>query len=260
MKITFLGTHNTESKNSRLVTFLLDNTLAVEAGSLTTELSSAQQRAIQAILLSHGHYDHIRNIPSVAFNNSFDLAKPPLTVIGIPRTLEILRSHLIDGIIYPSFADSNSYLGKPVLSLIELEPYRREMVTGYQITALPVNHPLDAVGFEIISPEGKSIFYTGDTGPGLTQLWAHLSPQLIITEATFPSRLHRTADLSGHLCPLTLKKELQEFIKLKKYLPDVVLVHICPEFESEIREEIQVIKTDMNISIKVAAEGSDLYL
>jgi L-ascorbate metabolism protein UlaG (beta-lactamase superfamily) len=58
--VKFLGTHNAESKNTRLVSFLIDDVLAVDAGSLVSELTFPEQRRIKAILLSHGHYDHIK--------------------------------------------------------------------------------------------------------------------------------------------------------------------------------------------------------
>ena len=69
MKIRFLGTHNAESKDTKLISFVIDDVLAVDAGSLASELTFSEQEKIKAILLSHGHYDHIRGVPSFAFNN-----------------------------------------------------------------------------------------------------------------------------------------------------------------------------------------------
>lgn len=255
MKITFLGTHNAESKNSRLVTFLVDDILSVEAGSLTSMLSFAEQKDIRAILLSHGHYDHIRDIPSLAFNNTGNTSRHTPKVVGISQTLQILESHLLDGMIYPAFSESHSYLGKPALDLRPIEPYKRENIEGYQVTALPVNHPIDAVGFEIVSAEGKSLFYTGDTGPGLAHLWQRISPQVLIVDTTFPNRLEKMAKETGHLCPEILKTELSEFYKIKGYLPRTILSHLSPEFEPEIREESKLLAAKLHISIDVPVEG-----
>ena len=65
MIIRFLGTHNEESCESRLVSLLIDDILAVDAGSLVSELAFIEQEKIRAILLSHGHYDHIRAVPGL---------------------------------------------------------------------------------------------------------------------------------------------------------------------------------------------------
>lgn len=72
MIIRFLGTHNAESKDTKLVSFVIDDVLAVDAGSLASELTFSEQKKIKSILLSHGHYDHIRGVPSFAFNNHND--------------------------------------------------------------------------------------------------------------------------------------------------------------------------------------------
>ena len=41
--LRFLGTHNAESRDTRLVSFLIDEVLAVDAGSLVSELTFAEQ-------------------------------------------------------------------------------------------------------------------------------------------------------------------------------------------------------------------------
>jgi len=66
MRIRFLGTHNSESKNTRLVSFIINDVLTVDAGSLVSELTFTEQKQIKTILLSHGHYDHIRAVPAFA--------------------------------------------------------------------------------------------------------------------------------------------------------------------------------------------------
>lgn len=256
MIVRFLGTHNAESRNTRLVSFLIDDTLAVDAGSLASELSFLEQEKIKAILLSHGHYDHIRGIPAFAFNNSHHATK----VFGTQQTLEILCSHLIDGVIYPKFTDSTSFLGKPALELCTLEPLKSEDVEGYRVLAIPVNHGIDTVGFEITSEDGKKIFYTGDTGPGLVSLWEHVSPHLLIADVTFPNRFENVAKDAKHLCPEMLKVELMEFRRVKGYLPQVVLIHLSPCFEEEIRGEAQEMATGLGLSIGIACEGEKVIV
>ena len=256
MILRFLGTHNAESKNTRLVSFLIDDVLAVDAGSLVSELTFPEQKKIKAILLSHGHYDHIRAVPAFAFNNSDRTTK----VIATPKTLEILSSHLIDGVVYPKFTSDASFLQKATLRLVPVELLERQIIEGYEVMAVPVRHPLEGVGFEITSGDGKALFYTGDTGPGLFSMWGNISPQLIIADVTWPNSLANAAKDAGHLCPEMLKEELIGFRQVNSYLPKVVVIHTSPQHEPEIEREVGEVAKLLGASIDIAREGEKLIL
>jgi Cft2 family RNA processing exonuclease len=254
--VKFLGTHNSESKTTRLVSLLIDGVLAVDAGSLVSELTFAEQRRIKAILLSHGHYDHIRAVPAFAFNNSDRTTR----IVATPRTLEILSSHLIDGVVYPEFTSESSFLGKATIKLVPLQALKRRNIEGYRVMAVPVPHPLDGVGFEITSGDGKTLFYTGDTGPGLSSVWSSVSPQLIITEVTWPNRLADVARDADHLCPQMFKQELLELRRIKGSLPRVTVIHLSPRHETETVRQITEVADSLGISIHIPQEGDELVL
>jgi ribonuclease BN (tRNA processing enzyme) len=257
VKLRFLGTHNAESKDTKLISILIDDVLAVDAGSLASELTFSEQRKIKAILLTHGHYDHIRGVPAFAFNNPNHTTR----IFATPHTLKILTSHLVDGVIYPKFTKKIPFfLEKPSLKLVALEPFNPIEIEGYQVLALPVNHTILTVGFEISSKDGKKVFYTGDTGPGLSAIWEHVSPQLIIVDVTFPNRLENRAINAKHLCPKMLKKELVEFRRVKDNFPQVILIHLSPKYKNEIKEEVKEVAKDLKISIDIAYEGEELTI
>jgi phosphoribosyl 1,2-cyclic phosphodiesterase len=71
---------------------------------------------------------------------------------------------------------------KPTVVLDATEPYSRKTIAGYDVLAVPVKHSAPTVGYQVISPEGKSLFYTGDTTVGVSHCWQHVSPQLLVTE------------------------------------------------------------------------------
>jgi len=255
--IKFLGTHNSESKDTSFVSFLIDDVLAVDAGCIASNLSFSEQRKIKAILLTHGHYDHIRDIPSFAFNN-FDHT---IKVFAPAHTLNILSSHLVDGIIYPEFTKKIPFfLEKPTLKYVPLETFMTVNIEGYKVLTLPVNHTISTVGFQITSIDGKKIFYTGDTGPGLSALWEHISPDLIIVDVTFSNKLENRAINSAHLCPKFLKKELIEFHNIKGYFPKIFIIHLSPNFENEIKNEIEDISKELKIPINIAYEDQKLIV
>ena len=255
MKIRFLGTHNAASSNCSPVTFLIDDIIAVEAGSLASRLTFGEQKMIKAILLSHGHYDHIRDLPAFAFSNSSRITE----VFATETTLQVFASHMADGLIYPEFASDHSFLAESVLDLCPVEPLHRFEVEGYQVLPVPVLHSISAVGFEI-GRDGKRIFYTGDTGPGLTDAWQHVSPQLLISELTFPNRLIDASRKSGHLCAEMLKDELAQFRSVKGYLPRVILIHLSPQYQCEIAADVASVAAELPVSITLAVEGEEVIL
>jgi ribonuclease BN (tRNA processing enzyme) len=123
-----------------------------------------------------------------------------------------------------------------------------------------VNHTISTVGFEITSKDGKKIFFTGDTGPGLSALWEHISPDLIIVDTTFPNKLESRAINAAHLCPKLLKKELIELTRVNDNCPKIILIHLSPKFEKEIRKEVKEVSKELNIPIEIASEGKQIII
>jgi ribonuclease BN (tRNA processing enzyme) len=141
-----------------------------------------------------------------------------------------------------------------------LELFQSQKIEGHEVTALPVRHNLDGVGFQITSGDGKTLFYTGDTGPGLSSVWSKISPQLIIADLTWPNSLADAAKDAGHLCPEMLREELIEFRQVNGYLPKVIAIHTSPQHEPEIEREVAEVARLSGTSIDIAREGDKLTL
>ena len=256
MNIQVLGAHNCEAQEYKLGSLLIDGVLALDAGGLTSSLSLSAQRKLKAILLTHRHYDHIRDVPALAMN--FLLDKNTIMVYSIPVVHEALATHLMNDWLYPNLLERPP--GKPAIQFSVMEPGKNRHIEGYDIMTVEVKHSCPAVGYQVTSPDGKAVFYTGDTGPGLADCWEHVSPQLLITEVTVPNRYDEFAKESGHLTPGLLKQELISFRELKGYLPQIVLVHMNPGLEEEIKAEIAAVANDLNNPITLGYEGMQLRL
>ncbi len=256
MNIQVLGAHNCESQNTKLTSLLIDDILVVDAGGLTSSLSFEAQRKLKAILLTHQHYDHIKDVPAIVFN--FAMWNAGIDVYSTLPVYEILTTHLLNGKVYPEL------LGwpreNPRIRFTVIEPYKTKQIEGYGILPVPVNHPVPTVGYQVTSPDGKIVFYTGDTGPGLAGCWENGSPQLLITEVSAPNRFEELYKSRGHLTPGLLRQELINFRELKGYLPQVVIVHLTPELEAETKTEIAAVANDLNHPISVGYEGMQLHL
>ena len=256
MDIHFLGAHNCESQKSRLISLLIDEVLAIDAGSLTSSLSFEAQQKLKAVLLTHQHYDHIRDIPAISMN--FYLENTAINIYATQPVYDALSTYLLNGELYPRFLEKPK--NKPTIRFTIIEPGKSEQIAGYGILALPVNHSVPTVGYQVTSPEGKVVFYTGDTGPGLTDCWQHISPQLLIVEVTASDRFKEAAGNGGHLTPTLLKQELITFRELKGYLPRVITVHMSPGLEAEIEAEIATVAAALDSPITLAYEGMRLRL
>lgn len=256
MKVRFLGAHNCESATTRLVSLLIDDVLALDAGSLTSSLSIEAQLKLKAVLLTHHHYDHIRDVPALGMNALF--YETSVSVYATQVVRDALASHWLNGTIYSSFLEKPPQ--NPRIKFTVIEPGKPFKIADYEILAVPVNHSAPTVGFQVTSSDGKSLFYTGDTGPGLSEAWPEVSPQLLITEVTAPDRYEEFGRLRLHLTPGLLKEELLAFQKLKGYLPQVFLVHMNPRQEAEIAAEIERLSDELGTPITLAYEGLEVQL
>ncbi|MFC2002283.1 MBL fold metallo-hydrolase [Chloroflexota bacterium] len=238
------------------MSLIIDDTLALDAGELTSSLSIAEQQQLKAILLTHQHYDHIRDIPMIAINLYNHGAS--INIYSTPEVRDTIETHLFNGEVYPKFQELPE--AKPTVSFNLIVPYKSKSIDSYEILAIPVNHCDGTVGYQIRDNAGKVMFYTADTGPGLINGCQQLSPQLLIVDVTMPNNYEQFAVNSGHLTPNLLNKELTKFQELKGYLPQVTVVHMDPTLEPEIKEEIAVIARALKSPITLAHEGMQLHI
>ncbi len=254
MKVRFLGAHNTESLRTRHTCLLIDDVLALDAGGLTSRLSFRRQTQLKAVLLTHEHYDHIRDIAALGMN--LFLRKRSVDVYCTQPVLNALKANILNGQTYPDFLQRPPE--KPTLRFTVMAPHQTVHIGDYVVETIPMSHSVPAVGYRVSGPGGATVFYTGDTGPGLYESWRHISPNLLVIEVTASSRFSEFATNSRHLTPELLKQELITFRDLKGYLPDVVAVHMSPSIESEIGGQLDTVAEELDTSIVRAREGMEI--
>jgi len=258
VKIQILGAHLAEVKKARLTSLLVDGALVVDAGGLTSAISLPEQKKIETVLLTHHHFDHTRDLVTLAANAGYYWRRQ--LVVYAPRyTLDIVTSYLLDGKLYTNFLEYPSK-EKPTLILEAIEPYSRRTIAGYDVLAVPVKHSVPTVGYQITSSDGKSLFYTGDTTVGISDCWQHISPQLLITEVAGPNKYGDWLKKAGHLCAEFLKEELIQFRRLKSYLPRVIVIHIGNPYEQEIKEEVAQVAQELEADISLGYEDMKVIL
>ncbi len=256
MKIEILGAHNILSRDTRCISLLIDDVLAIDAGTLAASLSFAAQRRLRAVLITHQHLDHVRDIPALGMN--FMLFESSLDVYTTAPILEALRSHLLDDVLYPDFTQKPP--PKPALRFRMVENGREETIAGYRVLPVAVNHAVPATGYQVTSPEGKKVFYSSDTGPGLADCWRQVRPDLLLIEVTALNKYVDFARESGHLTPSLLQGELEAFAEINGYLPQVVTVHTNPLDEKGIRAELAAAARALKTTIGTGREGMRIDL
>jgi phosphoribosyl 1,2-cyclic phosphodiesterase len=258
VEIQILGAHQLELKGTRLTSLLIDGTLVIDAGGLTSALSLPKQKKIKTVLLTHHHFDHTRDLVTLAANAAY-YWQGQLIVYALRYTLDIVTTCLLDGKIYSNFLEYPSK-EKPTLILEAIEPYNRKTIAGYDVLAVPVKHSVPTVGYQITSSDGKSLFYTGDTTVGISNHWQYVYPQLLIAEVIGPNKYGDWLKKAGHLSAELLKEELTQFRQLKGYLPRIIIIHIGNLFEQEIKEEVARVAQELEADISLGYEGMKITL
>jgi ribonuclease BN (tRNA processing enzyme) len=237
MRLKVLGAYGASDAEHNLTGYLIDDWLAVDAGTLTSKLSLAQQARIQAVFITHTHADHIRDLPHL-IHNRFSQNTGPLTVIAARDVMELLFKHVFNGDVWPDFANYTSPVtGRQVVNYKTLTYGKRAVVHDTGITAVRVSHNIPAGG-AIIELNGQTITFTGDTGP-TEEIWKRTNKMnglvAIVTEASFPNDQQQLADDSAHLSPNTFGLEL------KKITADVPVYasHRKIPFERDIESQIR---------------------
>ncbi len=256
MRVRVLGAHNLETGTARHTCFLVDDRITVDAGSLMTGLTPAEQRGIRAVLLTHRHFDHVRDLPSFALAN-LD-SNGVVSVYALQETLDAITSRLMDGVLYPDFTRSLTsngpkYRFQPVTSGETLD------VEGYIVRPVSVPHEAPTVGYIVRGPQGGTFAYSGDIGGRvLPFLQDPMAPDPLLIEVTFPNGLEERARLTGHLTPNLLRAELTEAIGRGLAIPRIVIVHRDPRHEDDIVRELGEVTSGLGIEFTVAQEGMTL--
>ncbi|MBI4843179.1 MAG: 3',5'-cyclic-nucleotide phosphodiesterase [Nitrospirae bacterium] len=237
MKIRVLGSSGARMPGHNLPAFLIDDFLLLDAGTSTCVLNKIAQRKITHILITHAHLDHINSIPFLAENLVNGHYGKPLTVISGRDVINDIKRNIFNNRIWPDFTAIPDRK-KPVMKFMNIAAGSCMKISGYQVCTAKVNHPVPSYGFIIEDPNGRTLVYTGDTGP-TNKLWNMMSyhdVRALIIEVAFPDSMKQLALLSGHLTPSLLSEELK---KMKK-VPDRILVtHISPSYRSEIIRELK---------------------
>ena len=253
MDFKVLGCHGGESPKHHCPAFMLDGKVCLDAGSITNMLTLKEQQKIEAVLISHGHMDHVRDLAMLADTRT-QQGGPPLIIASTPGTIAVLRKHFFNDKLWPDFSKIPDASNRTI-EFQKLAVNRVTQVCGYEVRPVPVDHTVEAAAF-VVSDGHSSIAYSGDTGP-TEKLWEVLREErdlkALVMEVAFPNEQQRVADLSRHHTPATLAKELHKLGARNRDLP-VLLFHIKPVFQRAVEKELAKIRARNNSILQIGDE------
>ncbi len=235
MRLRVLGCSGGELPRHRTTCFLVDGKLAIDAGALTASLSLRELLEVDDILLTHSHLDHVKDVPLLS-DLLVGRREKSVRVHASTACARTLRESVFNDELWPDFTRIPDR-AEPVIEIVPFEPTRAFKIGRYSVAPVPVDHPVESVGF-VISDGASTIAISGDTGP-TSRFWKKVNAQprlrALLVELSFPNALQEVADVSGHLTPRTLVGELA---KLDRNGFPVLLYHLKPAHAAELRREV----------------------
>lgn len=237
MEIRVLGSFGSRLPGIYTSSLLLNGSMLLDAGTVTSSLSLEEQVAVDDVLLTHAHLDHMVDLAFLV-DNVLTLRRQPLRVWAPEPVLATLRNHLFNDEVWPDFTRLPAPQ-TPALSLLPLPESGTVEIGGVTVRWARTRHPVVTAGY-CLQQDGCGILFSGDTAAteDIWQLVRGCELSAAFIETSFPNRLQSLAEASGHLTPAMLAGELVKFDR-----PDVPvkIFHIKPQFLEEVVAELEAL-------------------
>jgi len=238
VKITLIPSGHADAggtPHQYLTSYLINERVAVDAGSIGFWHGPAEQAAIRHIFLSHSHIDHVASLP-IFLENIAGLKPTPVTLHASEAVQQSLRLDLFNDRVWPNFLEL-TIDEKPLLTLETLQSGQCVTVEGLRITAVAVDHAVPTLGF-IIEDEAAAVVIASDTGP-TNEIWTRANRtanlKAVFLEASFPDDLASLAQWTKHLTPAGFVGEMQKLAQPARF----IAVHVKAQFRERVRQELR---------------------
>ncbi|MDQ3179806.1 MAG: 3',5'-cyclic-nucleotide phosphodiesterase [Acidobacteriota bacterium] len=223
------------SARQHLSCFVIDDCVAIDAGSLAMATNAAQKKQIRDVILTHAHLDHIAGLP-LFIDDLFAGLTEPIRVFATSEVIEVIERDIFNWSVYPSFSELSNKNG----AVLEYHPFRtgEEFSAKHlRVKAVEVNHKVPTVGF-IISDAETNFALSSDTAE-MDGFWEVVNAEknlaALFVECSFPNELEELAQVSHHLTPKALRKELNKFNQ--KICP-IYVINIKPMYFDEVVRQV----------------------
>jgi cAMP phosphodiesterase len=223
------------TSEQRLTCFLIDECVAVDAGSIALATTSEQREKVRDVIVTHPHMDHIASLP-IFIDDLFPTLKSPIRVYATAEVIDLLERDIFNWNVYPRFSELKNDYG-PVMEYVPIPTGEEFKVAHLTVTAVAVNHIVPTVGL-VVSDGLTTVALSSDTYE-TDEFWniINRAPKLqaLLIEASFPDSMAKLAEVSRHFTPASLKRELG---KLNHKGVEILAVHLKPAYRQVIIDEL----------------------
>lgn len=241
MQVRVLGCSGAIAKGCRTTSFLIDDDLLVDAGTGVGDLTLEEMAGIDDVLLTHSHLDHIAALP-LMIDAVAKRRGRPLNVHAQRETIEALRNHVFNNIIWPDFANIPS-AEAPFVCFHPIavgEALKLGSRASKHVEVLPAVHTVPACGFAVRRADGGLHWvFSGDTerNPLFWERVNALEVGMLVIETAFSDRDQALARRSLHHSPGSLAEELARIQPGQRY--PIYITHTKPAETEEIMSQIE---------------------
>ena len=221
-----------------LTCFVIDDCVAVDAGSIAIALTADQRYKVRDIIVTHSHMDHIATLP-IFIDDLYATLKEPIRIHATQEIIDALERDVFNWNVYPRFSRLRNDYG-PVMEYIPMCVREEFTVAHLRVTAISVDHIVPTVGL-LVSDEKTTVAFSSDTAE-TEEFWDAINRaariDALMIESSFPNSMAHLARDARHLTPATLAKELR---KLSHNDLDIMAVHIKPAYRSTVVNELHAL-------------------
>ncbi len=218
--------------------YVINDTIAIDAGTLGFYKTPDDQARIEHILISHSHADHIASLP-IFIENVFAPTPDCPVIHGNQNVLECLKEDVFNDRVWPDFIKMSEgpMQTTPFLKLESMEAGQTLVFGELTITTIAVDHVVPTLGF-LLQQGDSSVLIPSDTGP-TEEIWRMANEvsnlKAVFLEVCFPDNMIGLANAAKHLVPSTFKAEVSKLNRQMK----VYAVHIKSRFREKVLQELE---------------------
>lgn len=241
MKIRLLpSSAGRKSQIQCLTSFLIDDRIAIDGGSIGFALLPDEIGGIRHIIVTHAHNDHIASLP-VYVAEAFSALDSPIVIHAAAEVVSALREFVFNDQISPNFQLIQLRNGSgPTIRFEVMQSREKINIAGIDVTPVPVNHIVPTVGL-VVEHEDATVVFTSDTYT-TNEIWeaanAARNLKAVFVDVSYPNEMGELAAAAKHLTPELLVGELA---KLRRGV-EVIAVHIKPTNRLDVVRQLNLLR------------------